>query len=103
MSTTADYLTFLTRNGVKLWVDNGQLRYHAKKGVFSPEELARLRSMKSEIIAELIRVRTSTTDHSTPSGEVGSSEAPLSFQQQWFLKLRGAYPDWKATLSYTYH
>jgi Condensation domain/TubC N-terminal docking domain len=86
MSTTADYVTFLTRNGVKLWIDNGQLRYHAKKGVLSREELTRLRSMKTEIIAELT-----------------NAEAPSSFQQQWFLRLLEAYPHWKATLGYTFH
>lgn len=103
MSTPSDYLTFLTRSGVKLWVENGQLRYHAKKGVFSAEELTRLRSMKSEIIAELSRARPSTKDELAPAGAMSATEVPTSFQQQWLLRLVEAYPNWRATLSYVFH
>lgn len=103
MSATADYVTFLTRKGVKLWVDNGQLRYHAKKGTLGGEDLARLRSLKGEIIAELTGERSAATD-SPPSASVMSPiEAPLSFQQQWFLNLFETHPSWKATLGYTFH
>ena len=103
MSTTAEYLAFLTRSGVRLWVENGQLRYHAKRGVFSAEELARLRSRKGEIIAELTTARVPTPDGATTTLAPQAIEAPLSFQQQWCLKLLEAYPDWRATLSHTFH
>lgn len=103
MSTTIDYVTFLTRNGVRLWVDKGQLCYHAKKGVLSSEELTRLRSMKGEIIAELTREGASTTDDSAPIQVVCATEGPLSFQQRWCLGLLEAHPSWKATMSYTFH
>ena len=101
MSAATDYLAFLTRTGVKLWVENGQLRYHAKKGVFSAEELARLRSMKGEIIAELSLAHLSRTDSAVDARN--AADAPLSFQQQWFLKLSEAHPKWRTTLSYVFH
>jgi hypothetical protein len=91
MSTPAAYVTFLNRNGVKLWVDNGQLHYHAKKGILGSEELARLRSMRTAIVAELTRNAAS------------AAEGPVSFQQRWFLRLLEAYPNWPATLSYIFH
>ena len=103
MSTPADYLRFLSRNGVKLWIDNGQLRYHARKGVLGPEELARLQSMKGEIVAELIQARVSEADKSIGTDVACVLEAPVSFQQRWFLKLLDEYPNWKATLSYLFH
>lgn len=89
MATPAEYVVFLSRNGVKLWVDNGQLRYQALRGALSAEELARLRSMKNEIVAEL-------------SNATSATEAPLSFQQRWFLKLFSERPDWKTTLSFAF-
>lgn len=103
MSTPADYVTFLNRNGVDLWVDNGQLRYHAKKGVLSSEELARLRSMKSEIIEELTKADVSAANNQTYTSTPNGVEAPVSFQQWWLLQWLEAHPNWKATLSYTFH
>lgn len=103
MSTPADYLTFLNRNGVKLWVDNGELRYHAKKGVLSSEELARLRSMRSEIVAELTKAATSAASNTNRAHAVSVVEGPVSFQQRWSLKLLEEHPDWRATLSYVFH
>jgi Condensation domain/TubC N-terminal docking domain len=102
MSTPAEYVMFLNRTGVRLWVDNGQLRYHAKKGVLSPEELARLRSMRNEILAELTKAGASATDSSIDARAENPTEAPVSFQQRWCLKLIEDYPSWKTTLSYTF-
>ena len=103
MSTAADYVTFLERSGVKLWVDDGQLRYHAKKGVLGSEELARLRSMRSEIVAELMQAASRTVDDSSRAHAASAVEGPVSFQQRWFLKLLEEHPTWKATLSYVFH
>lgn len=103
MPTAADYLTYLARNGVKLWVDQGQLRYHAKKGVISSEDLARLRSMRSEIIAELGKTAASAVDGLNRSPATNPIEGPVSFQQLWFLELFERYPSWKTTLSYAFH
>lgn len=101
MLTPADYLSFLNRNGVKLWIDNGQLRYHARKGALSSEELARLRSMRSDIVAELTKASTPAMDKSSHAGPPSAVEAPLSFQQRWLVKLLEKSPSWRQTLSYT--
>lgn len=103
MYTPADYVALLTRKGVKLWVDDGEIRYHAKRGVLSAEELMRLRSMKSEIMSELTRVGVAPSGNPTSARAVGVTEAPASFQQRWFLKSLEEYPNWRATLSYTLH
>ena len=102
MSTPADYVAFLNRNGVRLWVDNGQLRYRARKGALSSEELARLRSMRSEIVAELTKAGSAITDSPTGAHPVRAAEAPLSFQQQWLLKLLEEHSNWNAALSHTF-
>jgi hypothetical protein len=100
MLTPADYMAFLNRNGVKLWIDAGQLRYHARKGALSTEELARLRSMRSEIVAELTKTGPSAPDD--PGQTQPTGDAPLSLQQRWLLKLLGEHPKWKGTLIHTF-
>ena len=103
MSTAADYVTFLSRSGVRLWVDNGQLRYHAKKGVLGSEELTRLRLMRNEIVAELTKSAASAADRPSGAHIAGAAEGPVSFQQRWFLRLLEEYPTWKGTLSSIFH
>jgi hypothetical protein len=86
MQTAAEYLTWLQEKGVNLWVDDGQLRYRASKGLLSPEELARLRSFKEGIIAALSATR----------------QVPLSFQQRWLMKLMRQHPGWVGSLAYAF-
>lgn len=50
----SDLLSSLYRRGVRIWVENGQLRFQAPKGALLPEELARLRMFKNEIVGFLL-------------------------------------------------
>ena len=100
MSTPADYLTFLRQKGVKLWIADGELHYHARKGILGAEELARLREMKRKIIAELSKPPGSAIDAPMQQGVEAGRQVPLSFQQQWLLTMTQEHSHWKATLSY---
>ncbi len=73
-----EFLSSLQRRGVRLWVDDGQLHYHAAKGTLGAEELVRLRAMRDEIVTELTR---------PVAASAGTQLFPLSFQQEWLLTL----------------
>jgi hypothetical protein len=73
MLTARNCLQSLSAKGVRLWVDGEQLRYHARSGILTPEDLTQLRRLKNEIITEL---RGAWADR-----------APLSYQQRCFLEL----------------
>lgn len=103
MSTPADYLAFLRQKGVKLWVDNGELRYQARKGSLRADELAELRGMRADLIAELSQSPDFETNDPRQAGAKSGRQAPLSFQQQWLLKMIQDHSHWKATLTYTLH
>lgn len=85
MTTAAEYLTMLSANDICVWLEGGQLRYHAKKGALSAQELATLRTMKEAIVAQLRNA---------------SAPAPLSFQQHWLLGLMRSHEDWPQTLGF---
>lgn len=86
MAIPADYIETLHRRGVRLWVEGGQLCYRASVGSLNAEELARLRTMKDGIVAELSR-----SPQTLP---------PLSVQQHWLLDLIKRHERWKRTLGY---
>lgn len=57
MMTLDDFLADLQRRDVKLWIEDGRLRYRAPKGVMGPELTEELRRRKSEILSLLANVR----------------------------------------------
>ena len=87
MIALPEYLSSLQRRGVRLWVDNGQLHYHAAKGALNADELARLRVMRDDIVTELTRPPVATS--------AGSTVVPLSFQQEWLLMLILRHEAWQ--------
>ncbi len=86
MPTPVAYLAALHDRGVRLWAEGGQLRYHAKKGALSAEELIQLRRMKEELLAEL--------------GRAHAAGGPLTIQQRWLLGLMEQHADWPRTLGF---
>lgn len=74
--TPSEILSFVSQRGIKLWVEDGRLRYRAPKAVITPELRKLLTENKSSILAYL-------------AGEFGgtSDTYPLSYNQQflWFL------------------
>ena len=102
MPAPADYLSSLQKKGVRFWIDKGQLRYHAHKGALSAEDLARLRMMRADIVAEL----TKLAEAPEPGGlelRAGSIPAPLSFQQEWLLSLIEKHGNWQPAQAFAFH
>ena|GEM_PF-1264499 len=71
---------------IRIWTEDGQLRFSAAKGALTDELRHRLSGLKSEIIAHLSEPEAEAIKPLPPDGE-----APLSFAQQrlWFLEQMG--------------
>lgn len=84
MSTPEQFLDELRREGVKLWCEDGQLRYRAAKGLLTPARIEGIRNRKVEILKALKK-------HAVPatlSRQPRCFPLPLSFAQErlWFLE-----------------
>ena len=86
--TTFEFLSYLRKLGVKVWADDGKLRYQAPEGAFSPSLRAELVQRKSEILQVLNELKASARPTPPPIQPIArNGELPLSFSQQrmWFL------------------
>jgi amino acid adenylation domain-containing protein len=86
---TVDLLTRLREAGVDLWVEEDRLRYHAPKGVLTPNIRAELIAHKAEIMAFLHEAKASM-DSAFALKPVSrdNGDLLLSFAQErlWFLE-----------------
>lgn len=71
-----ELLADLSRRGMKLWVEEGKLRYRAPKGVLTPALLEALAEHKAEILSSLER---------TPAPHAASVALSHGQQALWFL------------------
>jgi hypothetical protein len=94
MSALTDYLSSLRERGVKLWLNNGQLRYQASKGTLSTQEIARLRTMRDDIVVELAKLPVADEDHGGREARGAAIRVPVSFQQEWLLSLIRQFGTW---------
>ena len=85
MKTTAELLSELHKQGVKLWTDGNRLRYKGPKDVLTLELREVLRARKADILKVLSQAQVSEQLLIQPAPRAG--ELPLSFAQQrlWFL------------------
>jgi amino acid adenylation domain-containing protein len=86
--TAIKFLSDLNNLGIKIWIEDEQLRYRAPQGVMSSDLKQKLLERKSEILAFFKEIKTNI--QSTPGSILPvsrSGELPLSFAQQrmWFL------------------
>ncbi|MCC5666990.1 amino acid adenylation domain-containing protein [Nostoc sp. CHAB 5784] len=82
------FLAELAQRGVKLWVEDGQLRYRAPKGVLTPELRDDLALHKAEVVKLLHQSNANRRDADLPLVKVERDrDLPLSFAQarMWFL------------------
>jgi hypothetical protein len=77
MSDVSQFLSSMNEKGIRLWIEDGQLRYRVARGALNPGEIKTLKALKGEILAEL-------TQRQMPSMHQPRlrSQAPLTFQQE---------------------
>lgn len=82
--TVFELITQLGSKGIKLWLDNGQLKFKAPKGALTPDLKAELVEKKEEVIQFLANTKVVEKD-AIPQVE-RAAHMPLSFAQQrlWF-------------------
>jgi hypothetical protein len=80
-------LSSLQESGVRLWVDSGDLRCEAPRGVLCPEQIALLRELKQEFICELSGLPPCPRSRR-------DLLLPLAIQHETFLDMCRQYPNW---------
>jgi Condensation domain/TubC N-terminal docking domain len=103
MPELSEYLSSLQKRGVRLWVDNGQLRYQASKGTLETQELARLRTMRSAILDELTKPPVVPANRGPLEAQEATRRAPTSFQQKWLLSLIRQHGAWQQPQAFAFH
>ncbi|MBA2675656.1 non-ribosomal peptide synthetase, partial [Ramlibacter sp.] len=77
----------LRRDAVRLWLENGELRFQAPKGAMTPERIARLRALKPEVVAFLREAGGNARIPPLAAAQPRPAQVPLSFAQErlWLL------------------
>jgi hypothetical protein len=74
-------LESVRRKGVRLWLEDGELRYEAPKNALTPEDIERLRASRNRIIAVLQKSAGLETTEPGLDPRPQSNPAPLSYSQ----------------------
>ena len=83
-----EFLSLLNNLQIKVWIEDGQLRFRAPKGAMTEGLKQQIKERKAEIIAFLQEAQTATQITSLSLVPVArDKDLPLSFAQQrmWFL------------------
>lgn len=79
--SVADVLGRIRRKGVKVWLNGGELRYRAPKGVLSREELEQLKSLSAPIVAFLESSGGGDITEPKLESRPRLGDAPLTYSQ----------------------
>jgi hypothetical protein len=80
-SSLAEFLAAVDRKGVRLWLQDGQLRYKMLKDALSPSELQRLKAAKHEIAMLVAGEVHAAMPEPRVSSTLDARRAPLTFSQ----------------------
>jgi hypothetical protein len=80
LSRAAELIGDMRRRGVRLWTENGQLRYRASKAVLSKEDFRTLAASRKHILALLETAAAHIAEPVAPAG-CAFGHAPLTFSQ----------------------
>lgn len=82
----AALLGHIRNRGVRLWLENGQLRYRAPKGALGPSELEALSRSKQEILSVLHQAALAESPKPRIATRSSAERAPLSYSQlsHWY-------------------
>ncbi len=91
MNTVGDLLSTLRKNGVSVWLEDGQLRYRAPEGALLPVRLAELRAQKTEVVEFLKHAQQLKTRKPAFLVQTRPKNLPLSHAQErlWLLEQIG--------------
>ncbi len=107
MSQITDLLKQLGSQGIRLFLEQGQLRFNAPKGAMTPELMAALKANKEELIRLLQQAADTDQTLTEPLTACASSKlVPLSYAQQrlWFLyKLEGRSSTYNILMASRFH
>ncbi|MDJ0840143.1 MAG: amino acid adenylation domain-containing protein [Acidobacteriota bacterium] len=101
MISVTNLMSMLRERGIRLWLNDGKLRFKGPQGAMTPELLAELKRLKPQII-EFIR-GIEPAHKPFPSAPRDGSSLPLSFAQQrmWFLsRISNASAAWHTSAAY---
>lgn len=84
----SDILFAMRRKGIKIWTENGQLRYKTAQQALTTEDLESLRALRQDILT-FLEQPASLYRESRPVPWQLSDRVPLSFPQQYLWELAG--------------
>jgi hypothetical protein len=84
MNDAADVLFKMRRRGMKIWAENGELRYQGPIGILTQEDISMLRGLKPLIVAYFQQTLPRKATEPLLIPRDSQSPVPLTFCQQWF-------------------
>ena len=86
-TTTREFMSYLRSLDIKLWAEEGRLRYSAPKGAMTSALRIQLKARKAELLSFLQQASTLQESGGTIQPVPRTGDMPLSFAQQrlWFM------------------
>src|SRR5690242_20553471 len=90
MVSVADVLFELRTKGVRLWVNNAELRYESLNGALTSDIVRTIRALRVDITNYLEKQASSAAPYALPLEQRPTSDpVPLTFSQKWHWNLLG--------------
>jgi Condensation domain/TubC N-terminal docking domain len=86
--SAAEVILALRLKGVRIWSDDGRLRYKASKGAVTPDDIRKLTALKDEILA-IVQQSSRAPAELRLGARAVTEKVPLTFTQQSWWNLMG--------------